>query len=57
MSCCRERSSTAYGVPATTFAAGYHIAYNWLRIISLQPSLRVRRRKGGKFGRETALAE
>ena len=27
------------------------------RIISLQPSLRVRRRKGGKFGRETALEE
>ena len=27
------------------------------RIISFQPSLRVRRRKGGKFGRETALEE
>ena len=27
------------------------------RIISLQPSLRVRRRKGGKFGRDTALEE
>lgn len=27
------------------------------RIISFQPSLRVRRRNGGKFGRETALEE